>query len=199
MSDNFIEVKNIEKAQKLLENIPKGIERATTRAINRSLTTLKKDLKKKVTSEYGIKSTELEKKMSVRKATFTTLSGSIYSKAPTISLYKFFKSSTTRGISVLVKKSDGRKIVNGNPRLRGRPFIAKMKNGHIGIFQRSHRTRKNNAGKEVSVIQDLKTLSIPQMLGSKTIMEYINDSRETEKLIEKNLDKEIEKILKGYL
>ena len=37
------------------------------------------------------------------------------------------------------------------------------------------------------------------MLGSETIMEYINKSGETEKLIEKNLDREVEKILKGYL
>lgn len=205
--DNFIEVKNIEKAQKLLEGIPNGVEKAITNSINRSLTTLKKDLKKTVTKEYGIKSTDLEKSMVTRKATFSTLSGSIYSKSPTLSLYKFFKSNSTKGISILVKKSEGRKIAKGKPNLNGKPFLAKTKNGHIGIFQKTFRTkkkiiktkRKGNVEREVYTIEDLKTLSIPQMLGSKTIMEYINNSDKVEEIISKNMDREIERILKGFL
>ena len=38
-----IEIKNLEKAEKLLSGVKNGIERATTSAVNRSITTIKKD------------------------------------------------------------------------------------------------------------------------------------------------------------
>lgn len=62
-------------------------------------------------------------------------------------------------------------------------------NGHKGIFQR----------KEDNRIQELKTLSIPQMLGSKTIMEYIKNSGKVDDILEKNLEREINRILKGHV
>ena len=89
---------------------------------------------------------------------------------------------------VRIKKTSGTRRVYKNPRLDGRPFIAGMANGHMGIFQRKRDSEK---------IQELRTLSIPQMLGSKSVMEHIK-SEESEKLIKKNLEREIKRILEGY-
>ena len=66
-----------------------------------------------------------------------------------------------------------------------------MRNGHIGIFQRKY---KNNYP-----IKEHRTLSIPQMLGTESIMEYIAKNGQAEKLIEERIEKEIDRILKGYL
>lgn len=45
--EDFIEIRNLAKVEKLLKDIPKGVEKATSSAINRSLVTLKKNVKKK--------------------------------------------------------------------------------------------------------------------------------------------------------
>lgn len=200
MEENFLEIKDLERAKKLLENIPNGVERAATRAINKSIITLKKDLKKEVTKNYGIKSTDVEKSLSTKKATFTALNGVIKSKSRVISMYKFFKSQTQKNITVLIKRSEGRKKVKGKTNLNGAPFIARMSNGHHGIFQRNNKVRKvqgKNKMYSTQGLTQLNTLSIPQMLGSNSVMEYIR-SNGAEKILEKNFDNEVDKILEGY-
>lgn len=202
MSDNFIEVKNIEKVEELLKDIPHGTEKAATRAINRTVTTLKKELKKKVSSEYGIKSGDIEKELQVSKAKYSNLTARIVAKGPTISLHRFFKSNTRKGITVLIKKVDGRKIVSGKPNLVGKAFLAKMRSGHTGIFQRNHKTRKvqyKNRSYNAAGITELKTLSIPQMLESDSIMSYLSKDDGITKVLEKNFEREIDKVLKGYV
>lgn len=191
MSNDFIEIKNLDKARRLLSGIKNGVERATSSAINRSITTIKKDLKKDVTTNYAITSTEVEKTLSVKKANFKTPIGYIRAKSPRLSLYKFFKTKKADGtLLVRVKKREKRKAVVGKTNLYGRPFLATMKNGHRGIFQRKGKNRK-------STIQDLKTVAIPQMLGTETVQEYVEDK--APKILEKNLDREIDRILKGHL
>ena len=108
MANGFIEIKNLDKAQRLLSGIKNGVERATSSAINRSIITIKKDLKKDVTSNYAITSTEVEKTLSVKKANFKSPIGFIRSKSPRLSLYKFFKSKKADG-TLLVKVKKERK------------------------------------------------------------------------------------------
>lgn len=187
--EDFIEIRNLAKVEKLLKDIPNGVERATSSAINRSLVTLKKNIKKEVTDNYGIKSTEVEKAMVTQKASWTSLRGNIKAKSPLLSLHKFLNSTNNDKIYVIVKKIDGKKKVQGKKNLKGQPFVARMMNGHKGIFQR----------KENRKIQELKTLSIPQMLGSESVMEYIKSNNEVDILLEKNLEREINRILKGYV
>lgn len=191
MAKEFIEIKNLDKAREMLAGIKNGVERAASSAINRSITTIKKDLKKDVTSNYAISSSEIEKTLSVKRANFKSPIGFIHSKSSRLSLYKFFKVKKADGtLLVRVKKKEKRKAVVGSSKLYGRPFLATMKNGHRGIFQRKEKNRK-------ATIKDLKTISIPQMLGTNTVQEYVNNK--APEILEKNLEKEIERILKGYL
>lgn len=200
-----VEIKNLERAQKLLSGVKNGIERATSSAVNRSITTIKKDLKKEVIKNYVITSSEVEKTLSVKKANFKKPFGFINSKSERLSLYKFFSSKKSDGtIFVKVKKKNGRKKVQGKENLLGKPFIARLKTGHTGIFQRSEKTSLkkiiSKSGKEkekeVPIIKDLKTVSIPQMLGTDSVQDYVNEK--APEILEKNLDKEIDRILKGY-
>lgn len=201
-----IEVQNLDKAQKLLSGIENGVERAVSSAINKSIITIKKDLKKDVISNYNIKSSEVEKKLSIKKATFNHTMGFLNSKSGLLTLHKFFSSRKPDGtLYVKVKKKGGKKKVKGKDTLKGKPFIATMKNGHTGIFQRTYRTMQKEftykSGKkvkrEVAAIEDIKTLSIPQMLGTNSVQEYVNEKAPD--IVEKNLEKEIDRILKGYL
>lgn len=183
-----LEIRNLDKVKNLLSGIHEGAERATTTAINRSLISIKRN-EEKVTQEYDIKSTDVEKTLAVKKATFSMLSGTIISKSPRIALYKFLKGTSGNDIKVRIKKSEGTKIVRRNPKNLGNPFLANMKNGHRGIFQRKD--------KSSYPIKENYSLSIPQMLGYKSIGEYVIEKGNT--LLEKAIEREVERILRGYV
>lgn len=102
--EDFIEIRNLTKVEKLLKDIPNGVERAVSSTINRSLVALKRDVKKEVTDNYGIKASDVEKAMVTQKATWTNLRGNIKAKSPLLSLHKFLNSTNDDEIYVLVKK-----------------------------------------------------------------------------------------------
>lgn len=206
MENNFIELKNLDKAKKLLSGIPNGVQRALTASINKSLITLRKELKKKVSADYKVRATTVDDTMSTKKATWSSLAGTISSKGRPLNLVKFFSSINQKNISVKIKKSGGRKIVTGSPQKIGRAFMATMDNEHRGIFQKVNEevkkvVKRKNGPKVIKVhkIVELRTVSISQMLGNENIMQYYFQNEEIEKLVEENLEKEIDRILKGYL
>lgn len=77
-----LEIRNLDKVKNLLSGIHEGAERATTTAINRSLISIKKEMKKKVTQEYDIKSTDVEKTLAVKKLLFQCFLGLLFLKVP---------------------------------------------------------------------------------------------------------------------
>lgn len=187
--DNFLEVKNIDVAEAMLRGIPNGIERAITGSINRTLAKVKTDMKKKTTVEYNVKSSEIENKLSVYKANFTNLRGTIYAKTPRLALSKFITSTSKNSIKVRIKKGEKAKIVQGKADLASKPFIAIMKSGHLGIFQREAKT--------ILPIQQLYTIGIAEMLGSQTVTEYAVEHGEV--YLENYFEKEVNRILKGFI
>lgn len=206
MENNFIELKNLDRAEKLLSGIPNGVQRALTASINKSLITLRKELKKKVSADYKVRATIVDNTMSIKKATWSSLAGTISSKGRPLNLVKFFSSINQKNIYVKIKKSGGRKIVTGSPKKIGRAFMATMDNEHRGIFQKVNKkvkkvVKRKNGPKVIKVhkIVELRTVSISQMLGNENIMQYYFQNEEVEKMVEKNLEKEIDRILKGYL
>lgn len=196
-----IDDKELEKAQKLLGGIENGVKRAITSAINHSLGKAKTKLKKKITQEYYIKSSDVEKTLSIKKANYSTLAGTISSRSKRTSLTKLKIKKSGTSILSGVKKSNGIKLLQGKDNLFGRPFTAKMKNGHIGVFQRKTKQRIRvgmvSSSEQENPIQELYTLSIPQMAGEKGIQKYIEE--EAEKMVNERFEHEVERILKGHI
>ena len=196
-----IDDKELEKAQKLLGGIENGVKRAITSAINHSLGKAKTKLKKKITQEYYIKSSDVEKTLSIKKANYSTLAGTISSRSKRTSLTKLKIKKSGTSILSGVKKSNGIKLLQGKDNLFGRPFTAKMKNGHIGVFQRKIKQRigvgMRSSSEQENPIQELYTLSIPQMAGEKGIQKYIEE--EAEKMVNERFEHEVERILKGHV
>ena len=196
-----IDDKELEKAQKLLGGIENGVKRAITSAINHSLGKAKTKLKKKITQEYYIKSSDVEKTLSIKKANYSTLAGTISSRSKRTSLTKLKIKKSGTSILSGVKKSNGIKLLRGKDELFGKPFTAKMKNGHIGVFQRKIKQRigvgMRSSSEQENPIQELYTLSIPQMAGEKGVQKYIEE--EAEKMVNERFEHEVERILKGYI
>ena len=196
-----IDDKELEKAQKLLGGIENGVKRAITSAINHSLGKAKTKLKKKITQEYYIKSSDVEKTLSIKKANYSTLAGTISSRSKRTSLTKLKIKKSGTSILSGVKKSNGIKLLRGKDELFGKPFTAKMKNGHTGVFQRKTKQRIRvgmvSSSEQENPIQELYTLSIPQMAGEKGVQKYIEE--EAEKMVNERFEHEVERILKGHV
>nr|DAL57731.1 MAG TPA_asm: minor tail protein Z [Caudoviricetes sp.] len=196
-----IDDKELEKAQKLLGGIENGVKRAITSAINHSLGKAKTKLKKKITQEYYIKSSDVEKTLSIKKANYSTLAGTISSRTKRTSLTKLKIKKSGTSILSGVRKSNGIKLLRGKDELFGKPFTAKMKNGHTGVFQRKTKQRigvgMGSSSEQENPIQELYTLSIPQMAGEKGVQKYIEE--EAEKMVNERFEHEVERILKGYI
>lgn len=56
-----VNIKGLKKAKKKLSSIPKGVERAANRAINRTATSAKAMVAKTVSKEYFVKSGDVKK------------------------------------------------------------------------------------------------------------------------------------------
>ena len=196
-----IDDKELEKAQKLLGGIENGVKRAITSAINHSLGKAKTKLKKKITQEYYIKSSDVEKTLSIKKANYSTLAGTISSRSKRASLTKLKIKKSGTSILSGVRKSNGIKLLRGKDELFGKPFTAKMKNGHTGVFQRKTKQRigvgMGSSSEQENPIQELYTLSIPQMAGEKGVQKYIEE--EAEKMVNERFEHEVERILKGHI
>lgn len=196
-----IDDKELEKAQKLLGGIENGVKRAITSAINHSLGKAKTKLKKKITQEYYIKSSDVEKTLSIKKANYSTLAGTISSRSKRTSLTKLKIKKSGTSILSGVRKSNGIKLLRGKDNLFGRPFTAKMKNGHNGVFQRKTKQRigvgMGSSSEQENPIQELYTLSIPQMAGEKGVQKYIEEK--AEKMVNERFEHEVKRILKGHV
>jgi hypothetical protein len=67
-------------------------------------------------------------------------------------------------------------------------FIAKMKSGHTGVFEREKTTRLP--------VTERMGLSVPQMAENSVVMEQVENK--AQEVINKRVDHEISRILNGY-
>ena len=142
----------LNKLVKGLQSIPKAVEKATSRSINRTLTTVRKDITGQVRDDYNIKAGAFKDGMPIEKATISNLEGKLYTAGgPGVPLIDFQARSRVspshtpstkwrgeighriagpkRGVAGLVRMSTGR------TRWRG-AFVARMRSGYRGVFVR---------------------------------------------------------------
>ena len=159
-----IRVSGIEDIERRLGNMKKNAPLVLSRAINRAVSNVKKNMGKETSS--------LKKTVNITKATKSKLKAAAISQGSGIALSKFKVNPGTpgkyRGTSrspkvyrAGVKKSGGVKPLDGNPK----SFIAVMKSGHVGVFSR--------LGGEGLPIKQLYGPSVPQMVKNENIMEKI--------------------------
>jgi hypothetical protein len=72
-------------------------------------------------------------------------------------------------VTVKVLKGGARRPVKGNPNLPGKPFLARLKTGHVGIFQRTQAKRPYST----PVMKELFSIHIPRSLVNKTIRKIL--------------------------
>ena len=171
-----VDTKQLEKACKRLEGFPKEVPKALNAALNRTSTTVQKELKKCVIKKYNIKSGEVAGTLKIKKASSSNLSVNIISTGKVLALDHFPSNINTvfrnsgKGKKTVVKvgvKKGSKKAVAG-------AFVNTL-GGNMHILKR--------VGSSRLPIEKLNTLSIPQMISnievSNNIQKTANDILET--------------------
>ena len=175
-------VKALERASKRLSEVPGGVEKALMRAINHETSKLKTLLKKRVREHYSILDRDVEKTLSVSKATRSNLEAEIVSRGPALGLHHYRyspKGEDTTGanrkrVRVSVRREGGMKPL-------GQAFVWRGK-----IMQR--------VGKDRFPVEKLSGPSIPSIIGNPEIAEGIEEM--ADEMIADRIDHEVKNILK---
>lgn len=186
-----VDARGIEQAQELLKDIPGASKKAVSTALRKSLRNAKKEAVKKVRERYTIRKAGYVSRTIKMKV--ENMTGILSSKGPVNDL-SYFK---TNPKTVPKRRPPKGKylysqVVKGQGGTIAHAFLAKMKSGHVGVFQRAGRGA-NNASLPISKLSGPST---PQMLGSPSVTEFI--AKKMLERMDKNLEHEIDAFLKGY-
>lgn len=127
-----IDSSSINRAKRMLIDVPKGADKAIVNAINKSARTAVTGVIKGVKENYTVNPKQIRKSgFNVKRARAGALKAVITIKGKVLGLNNFKMSPTQPSKEVpfaQVKRKGGGKFLGA--------FVAKMKSGHIGIFER---------------------------------------------------------------
>lgn len=186
-----VDARGIEQAQELLKDIPGATKKAVSTALRKSLRNAKKEAVKKVRERYTIRKAGYVSRTIKMKV--ENMTGILSSKGPVNDL-SYFK---TNPKTVPKRRPPKGKylysqVVKGQGGTIAHAFLARMKSGHVGVFQRAGHGASNAS----LPINKLAGPSTPQMLGSPSVTEFI--AKKMLERMDKNLEHEIDAFLKGY-
>lgn len=181
-----ISSETIERVNKMLEGVPKGAGKAYSNAINRGLSKAKTTALKKVRSVYAVTNSAINEATNTRvqKASAGNIAGYVSFAGTKIPLYKFKVTPTAPGtgkkVVAAVKKGGGTAFEDA--------FIAQMRSGHIGVFERTETKRLP--------IEEKMGLAAAQMVENSVVIDEVQ--KEAQKTVDERLEHEIDRILSGY-
>lgn len=186
-----VDARGIEQAQELLKDIPGASKKAVSTALRKSLRNAKKEAVKKVRERYTIRKAGYVSRTIKMKV--ENMTGILSSKG-TVNDLSYFK---TNPKTVPKRRPPKGKylysqVVKGQGGTIAHAFLAKMKSGHVGVFQRAGHGASNAS----LPISKLSGPSTPQMLGSPSVTEFV--AKKMLERMDKNLEHEIDAFLKGY-
>lgn len=173
----FVNIKDaINQAQALHKDLSKvERNRATARALNRTIVAVRTRSSKEIRGIYKIKSSDIKKTMHKRNANPASLDASLTSTGSTMPLMAFNPSFTKKGVTARIRGE--RKKFPG-------AFKAKMKSGKVGIFARAeYKNNKLNTRRKRTrpphqndlPITEVRTLAIPSALANETVTGNLGD------------------------
>lgn len=149
-------------ATRKLAHIPKGINRATKNAINRTIASTNKLVHTELKDTYTVKVSEIKHGLEKENATISKLSGKVVASGPVLRASGFKNNTAVAKNYVISIKRRGKKS------LPQQAFVAKMPKNN-GKQSRQHKGIFIRKGKERLGIRELTGPSIPGMASSKPI------------------------------
>lgn len=188
MAEIIVDTEELKRIAVELKAFPNVAPKAMSAALNRTISTVKTDMRREAVAEYEVKGSDVAKSLSVKKASPARLSAEALSKGRPLALSHFkFKpkkpmaGKTRRKVLVKVKKSSGFTEIKIKP-----PAFVQNPNGATNIFAREGESRLP--------IKRLYSLSVPQMISNKEVMNRITEK--AHETLDKRVKHEIEYRLK---
>lgn len=143
-----------------MKNVKQAIIKAETRANSRVARTVIKEYTNELQKDYAIKDSGIKKDLRIsrgRSEDGKRGAGAIITAKGVrgIPLSRFKVNKTKKGVSFIVTHAKGRGIIQGS-------FIAKMKSGHVGVYERKGKKRlpiKQRFGPDIKML-----LNTPKMM-----------------------------------
>lgn len=203
----------IDRAIRLLAGVEGGMEKALRSATDKAVKRLQKSNVKAVRERYAISAANIRDNENVR-VSYSYNGGvqaSVRFGGERIPLFRFDGASPhqptkdTSGRDPVMNGEDhwrlmypsvaasGHVLKSTLPTTFEQAFVARMKTGHVGIFERTGGMTSNDKDE----IEELFGPSVPQMLGSEDVEKTL--ATEAMASFEKDLDHSILAILSGYM
>ena len=185
-----INSRDLDRAAQLLSHIPGAAQKATKTAMRRSIKGAKRDAAQKATENYTIKQKYITRTM---KFSYTADSATMTSKGRVNDL-AYFKHKP-QGVPKK-RPATGNylysQVVKGQGGTIAHAFLARMKSGHIGVFQRGG----HGIASASLPIEKLSGPSTPQMLERPTVRAFIEERIQAR--LSREIDHEINAFLGGF-
>lgn len=202
----------IERAKTLLAGIPGGVDKAAKAAMSRTVDRLRRDSNQAIREKYDISDEGIraEKNVRVRYSFQNGVQATVTFSGRKIPLYRFggaYPKVPTQDIAagkkpVMVKgawtmqyqgmAARGHQFKGTGPTQFMDAFVAQMKSGHIGIFERTGGSTSEGS----DAIREIMGSSVAQMVGNQQVAQRLTErAYET---FETELDKAVYRILTGW-
>ena len=202
----------IERAKTLLAGIPGGVDKAAKAAMSRTVDRLRRDSNQAIREKYDISDEGIraEKNVRVRYSFQNGVQATVTFSGRKIPLYRFggaYPKVPTQDIAagkkpVMVKgawtmqyqgmAARGHQFKGTGPTQFMDAFVAQMKSGHIGIFERTGGSTSEGS----DAIREIMGSSVAQMVGNQQVAQRLTES--AYRTFETELDKAVYRILTGW-
>ncbi len=203
---------SLDRAQKLLAGIPGGMDKAVKSAMQRTVSHLRTNSANAIRERYDISAANIraEENVSIRYSYRDGIQAFVRFAGGKIPLFRYGGASPSaptfdqnRLVPAMIHgkwrmvhpgvPARGHQLKESTSTLFEYAFIAQMKSGHVGIFER-------NGSKSISsgdAISEVMGSSVPQMLGSEEVSEKLG--QEAMEKFDERLEHEVLARLNGWV
>lgn len=198
------------KAEKLLAGIPNGINQAVKSAMSRAVSHLRTNSAKAIRERYDITAANIRtnENVTIRYEYHEGVRAYIHFAGEKIPLYRFGGASPgaptplkDRWVKVMGMwfhpgaPAHGHVLNSTAPALFEHAFVARMKSGHVGIFESIY-WRHGDMGFDKGKLFEIKGPSVPTMLGQDEVKERLGE--QTAEKFQERLPHEVIRLLNGW-
>ena len=159
--------RDLQKLEELFAAVPQKIPRVLRMAINRSLTTMRTRVTRIVSKQIGVKSKIIRKRLFIHRATSKELSGALTVGSRGWPYVMFDPKQTAKGVKVRMRRR----------MLLEHAFMARMKEGHVGVFRRRGQSRlpidEQRTPSPARIIKDAASLMEVKAAGAEMLSKRI--------------------------
>lgn len=177
-----IDAKQFAAAQNLLRQFPEEVDKAASAAINRTVTTVRKEISKAVTKNYTIKSEVVKKTLDTKRSSVQRLRGEIRSTGSQMSLKRFRVSRNAMGTDFSKTKSAVDTTGGSRKRKRSPIKVRILKRRKLAPL-RAGALFKTPKGEKLGLLRRVRKQSlpitttagpsVPQMFGAERTLEQL--------------------------